>query len=421
MSQYDSIFINQILKSDNDEWLHHGLTPQMLDVSVRAVYTFITSHYARFAKIPSRTEIRRNFPTFEFLKAKEPMLYYVEQIRKSYRMAKIRGILTDASEAFTQDNLEDTLTVLKNGYGDLFGTATGGPGCANYGDMVRDAPKQIFEDHYLTADYPFGDKILDQDFMGMERGDWALIAGVPASGKSWWLFKLLHNLWSKQGLNVLLLSCELSSKIVTRRLHSITAGVNYKFFRKGRFTPEQRKRLRMASMKKYKGRFDIVCAANHDPAEGRLGSLESVRMKIQQYKPDIIGIDGIYLAADMDEWSKTVKFANDFHFLLQEMKTPAITTSQLKNVADASKPQLRDLAFSSAFQQATDFVFLLSKDEKMRQERKTLVSVGKAREDEDCRAYMLNFNPGADLDLMRLDKQATNPLLDAHSGKKKHK
>ena len=413
MSIYDSIFINMVLKSDDSEWLHHNIAPKMLDSSVRPIYSFVINHYSRYSKLPSRKEVKRNFPNFKFYAGKEPMPYYVEQIRKAYRLAKIRNILTDCSDAFSRDNLEETLELYRNGYTDLYGSDVSNIGAANYAEVVKTAYKEVFEEKCLSADYPFGEPLLDTDFLGQEKGDWTLLAGTAAAGKTWTLLKMLHNLWKHHQLNVLLISCELSNKIVIRRLHAITAEVNYKKFRRGELTPAQRMRIRIESLRKNPARFDIISAANHDPSEGRLGSLDSIRMKIQQYKPDILGVDGLYLGMDMDKWAEAVRFANDFHFMLQETHTPALTTSQLKNVGDPAKPQMKDLAFTSAFQQATDFVFLLSKDEQMRLQKSAMFHIGKAREDEDCKSYLLKYNPGAEVYLTRLDKQATNPLMSS--------
>lgn len=412
MSNLDSILVNLLLKQEKVDLDHLGITSEMIDVDIRPVYNFVVQHYNRYGKLPAKSEVRRNFKQFRFIKPSEPIEYYSEKIRTNYQAARLRGVLADASAAYNEEDLAKAIEVFRQGADEIL-KVSGKAKVVDFGEALKRAPEEIETEHVLAADYPFGDPVLDQDLVGMEKGDWALIAGNAAAGKTWWLLKLAYNLWRKHKLKILFVSLELSTKIILRRLYSIAAKVSYSRFRRNCLTAEERARFHRVAKKEMDGVFEIISAADDAVGAGnKFGSLDHIRQKVLKHKPDILCVDGLYLAMDMDKWGETVRFANDFHMLLQEMKTPAITTTQLKNIKDTSNPQLSDLAFTAAFQQATDFVFLLAKDPKMRQEHFSMVTVGKAREAEDCQKYYLQFDPGAKIYLERIDKRVNNPLME---------
>lgn len=406
----DKAYIGLVLKSEDSSWQDLGVSTDMIDSSVRPVYAFIVQHYGKYGKAPSRREVKRHFPAFRFLKTTEPIAYYAEQLINNYRATKLRNLLTDTSEAYNADDVATALDVFAAGASDILKTHTTMKPM-EYSDAIQDAYEDYKANKGLDAEYSFGSALLDADLLGMERGDWCLLAGAPAAGKTWLLLKLLYTLWAKEELNVLLISMELGTPLIKRRLNSIAARVNYTRYRRGMLDDDEKMRLRRAGDKKRNSWFNVVSAANHNRSEGKFGSTDSMALKIQQYKPDIFAVDGLYLAMNMESWGETAAFANDFHSMLQSMGIPGMATTQLKNIADTSKPRLSDLAFTAAFQQATDFVLMIGKDDKMRAEKEAVVTVAKARESEDCIGYFMDFDPGAKIRLKRMGTTLVNPLM----------
>ena len=414
MSNYDNILINLILKEKTIDWDELGVTAEMVDADARPVFNFISQHYARYSKLPDRKEVKKNFRSFRLLKGTEPIGYYAAKVRTNYQAAILRSVLADASQAYNTD-LTSAIEIFKEGSEQIFKVSGGKTRVVDFGEALKRAPYEIETEHVLAADYPFGDPVLDQELIGMEKGDVALLAGSTASGKSWLLFKLAYTLWRKHKVKILLISLELSSKTVLRRLYAIAARIEYNRFRRGAMTFEEKARFARVAKRGIDNTFEIISAADGEGEEnGKIGSLEFIRAKIRKHKPEMLMVDGVYLAMDMDKWGETVAFANGLHMMMQAEKIACIATTQLKNIKDTSNPQLGDLAFTSAFQQAAEFVFLLAKDSKMRQEHYAMLTVGKAREVEDGQKFMLRFNPGADIRLEKMEARINNALMDEY-------
>jgi len=268
----------------------------------------------------------------------------------------------------------------------------------------------------LSADFSLGHDVLDEDLIGAERGNFFVIAGTPAAGKTWFMLKTMYELW-KMGLNILFVSLELSEKLLRRRLDSLVAGIKYSKFRRGLLTPEERKSFmfKLYKNKRRENFFEIVTSENSDPTSGNtVGKLDFIYSKVRQHKPDIVAVDGFYLMAGKgdSDWERMASLTRGFHHLTQATGVCGWATTQLTKTSDEKNPKLRDLSYSWTFAQDSDGVFLLSRPEDMRLAGEVAVTVGKFREAEDNMRYILEFDPGATVDLQRLEIPSDNPLMD---------
>lgn len=427
MARIDAQFVDSVLKAEDLSWLTLGITPEMMSLDTRDVYKFVRSEVLTPGHSkPQLATIRQFFKGFTPRKAFEVPSFYAKKIRHRYEEIKLRELTSSLVEELEKEkvDLASARKLISETSGELI-KIHGPEDISKYGSSIKErqaAYKEILAGR--VADFSLGHPVLDEDLIGSERGDFLLIAGTPRAGKSWLLFKTLYNLW-QQGLNVMLFSYELSRKIIERRLDAIAAKVRYSRFRRGLLTHEEVRSFNRQLMKNKRlpGAFSVVVrgAADDVGSSDMRGQLDYIYSKIQQEKPDIIGVDGFYLLKRGDrgkesEWEKLMIMSQGFKMISTATNVAAWATSQLTKTSEEKNPQLRDISFSWSLIQDTDAVFLLSATDEMRKAKEGALTVGKFREAEDTERYILQYDPGALVEIKRGGLQQVNPLMEEGGG-----
>ena len=423
MSKIDSQFISSILKAEDSSWLTMGILPEMMSLETRDVYRFVRNEVLTPGRVkPKLQTIHQFFRGFVCIKSYEPPAFYAAKIRERYEEIKLRELASGLVEILEKEkvDLKASRKMVSEASGELM-KIHGPEDISRYGASIQErqmAYREILAGR--VADFSLGHSILDEDLIGAERGDFLLIAGTPRAGKSWLLFKTLYNLW-QQGLSVMLFSYELSRKIIERRLDAIVAKIRYSRFRRGLLTVDELKRFnrQLLRNRRLPGFFNVVVRSFSDDisSSDMRGQLDYIYSKIQQEKPDIVGVDGFYLLKRGDrgkesEWEKLMIMSQGFKQISIATGVAAWATSQLTKTSEEKNPQLRDISFSWSLVQDTDAVFLLSATDEMRKAKEGVLTVGKFREAEDTERYVLQYDPGALIEIKRGGLRQDNPLME---------
>ena len=414
MALIDNQFISRLVECPQEDWVGSGVTARMLSADTRAVYEFILTEYNE-GSVPKKHTVSQFFASFTFEDCPEHVDFYARKILDRFKERRLIDTVRELTDNLSGDepDIEAAEELMSSSVTEISNLGSGHATSISFGKNPSERLAAFDAlSKGLSADFSLGHKVWDEDLIGAERGNFFLIAGTPAAGKSWLLLKTLMDL-HRQGLNIMLFSYELSKKLLLRRMDSITAKVPYKLFRRGLMTSEERKHFSrsLGFLAKRKNFFEIITTENCDPFS-KVGpyQLEFVYSKIKHFKPDIVAIDGFYLMQGKGkaDWERMAYLSRGFHSITQATGVAGWATTQLTKTSDEKNPRLRDLSYSWAFAQDTDGVFLLSKGE----DDQRIVTVGKFREAEDSMRYHLNFNPGADIDVQRMAPPTDNPLMD---------
>lgn len=417
MALIDSQFVTRIIRHPEEDWLSTGVTSSMLGLDVRPVYLFIHREAtAAGGVVPTMETVKQFFPAFRSKRAPEPILFYARQIMDRYAERQLKEATAQLTETLSTEkpDLARAGDIITETSQVLSSLAPGKIVNSTYGRDPKERLNALKEAATgRAADFSLGHSVLDEDLIGAEKGDFYLIAGTPAAGKTWLLLKTLYTLWFKEHLNVLLFSFELNRKLITRRLDSIVAGVRYNLFRRGLLTPDEMRHFQkqLLRLKQVPSFFEILTTEQCDPmAKTSPARLDYVYGKILQLKPDIVGIDGFYLMHGIgdSDWTRMAYLTRGFHGITQATGVNGWATTQLTKTSDDKNPKLRDLSFSWTFAQDTDGAFLLSRPEGSF----PIMNIGKFREAEDTLKYALKFNPGAEIEVERMAPVVENPLMD---------
>lgn len=265
-------------------------------------------------------------------------------------------------------------------------------------------------------------KVVSLSYVGLEptydmemAGDANFVANnmvVHNSGKTWLLLQAACNMWAA-GYKILVISLEMSTKIIQDRLDAIMCKMDYGKYRRGIISAnEERALYRMAKrLKTSKNSFDLISFENYDGgARTALGSVESLRACVQRYQPDFLYVDGLYLGMSM-EWEKATKFANDFRLMLGMVGVPCAATTQAKQDADDDNPRMGDLAFTAGFQHAAAYVLMITRCGEGRTGELMMRAV-KVREAEDRQDYFVDFKPATKIEVVPMVQERKSLLRD---------
>lgn len=419
MARIDSQFITRIIRHPEEDWQSCRIPAGMISVDVRPVYDFIFKEATSFrGTVPSMDTVLQFFPSFRAKKATEAITFYADLIRERYTERTLRDAVVRLSETLSAEepDLQAAEDILTEATSELSMRRLTQVSTIRYGTSPQERLEALKEAKYgRAADYSLGHPLLDEDLIGSEKGDFYIIAGTPAAGKTWFLLKTLLNLWMKEHLNIVLFSYELSKKLLCRRLDSIVAGVPYNRFRRGILTAEEQRRfeMRLLKLRKTPAFFEIITPESCNPLDKSANNparLDFLYNTLLRQRPHIVGVDGFYLMdgqGDTD-WSRMAYLTRGFHAVTQATGITGWATTQLTKTSDEKNPKLRDLSFSWTFAQDTDGAFLLSRPENSF----PILNVGKFREAEDTLKYALDFNPGERIEVQRMAPVTENPLMD---------
>lgn len=235
---------------------------------------------------------------------------------------------------------------------------------------------------------PSGLDILDNVMGGFNNGELITFMAYTGRGKSW-LEVILAVEMAKQGYKVLFFTTEMSTKMVFRRIDAVWNKFNYSKFKKGQL--DRKDEL------KYQEYLDKMENTNDEDimliVEQATGGLSQISAKIDQYKPDIVFIDGAYLLEDEeggeDNWSGVVRIWRGLHRLCLAKGVPIVTTTQSKVESGAN---IGSLSFAKALSNEVDVLAVLEQEEQDILDREADLRFLKLREGDSLSSIRLNWD-----------------------------
>ncbi len=193
---------------------------------------------------------------------------------------------------------------------------------------------------------------------GMEKDDFIVIYGRPKSMKSWVLAALIAWCW-QQGKRLLIYTKEMTADNVFMRVAAIIAGVRYHELRRAKLSPYEEGAVYdvLKVMRAVRHNQPTVCLSGQDTGEGG-DTVPWLRSKIEEHRPDICFIDGMYLMTDIRGSSKqkdnfrVQNISRDLRRTVLDTGIPIICTIQAnRDAAKNKEANLDEIAFSDAIGQ----------------------------------------------------------------------
>ena len=387
-------------------------------------YRFIRDTYhaqATAGSIPSRELLKVYFPAFSFFHSNDTVQVLAEQLRRSKVSVEVQLFAQDLLAKVDANPLEALASIQSESH--RLSALAGGSEDISMAQSAR-----LIEQRYnLVAEgggllgIPYPWQPLNEATQGLCPQNFVVIYGRPKSMKTWVATKMATHAYIAARRRVLFYSREMPPEEVLERGACIIAGVDYNEFINGRLQPGVRDRLftilrELAEDESMVGSQNVrapyfVVISDRDAADG--GGVAWLQSKIEEYDPDIVFVDGMYLMKDDRTRSTTIDWKNITH-ISQDMKSaarsyhiPIVGITQANRGSEKSTGEdLTELAFSDAIGQSADAVFRVKKfmriDEKLKQKVTDLLVTAPGLRKGKFEGMVLRVDPGHTFDLLKV-------------------
>lgn len=217
----------------------------------------------------------------------------------------------------------------------------------------HDLLQQTIVDSGIRLGFPF----VDAATGGIRGGDIALVIGASGSGKTYILCKAAEHAASLNK-RILFVSMEMTSTQIGRRVGALGAHIDSTGLRLGMlsyFAMEQLKEYVSRLKQRDKDHFVLI--------EGSMSvSISDLRMYIQEFRPDALFIDGVYMlkpsggvGSNKKRWEQLLEAVEELKVLAVDEKIAIIGSMQFKR--KGAKEGLEGIGYSYAVAQAASLAF----------------------------------------------------------------
>jgi len=203
-------------------------------------------------------------------------------------------------------------------------------------------------------------------------------------------------------VKVLFVTNEMSNTQIMQRFDALYFKLPYKELRAG-LLPDALEKRYFEGLEKMKK--DVKMVVTQD-----VHGVNSIGSKIDQYKPDLVLVDGMYLLADdqnsQSRWEGISNISRSLKKLARKKNVPIIATTQFNRASEGvkiDKVTLSNLGFSDSIGQDADVVLGLFRTKDMEMNNEMKVRMLKVREGEPK-----DFTLQWDLRHMRFDAIETS-------------
>lgn len=201
-------------------------------------------------------------------------------------------------------------------------------------------------------------EILNDETQGLQPEDYWVLYGRPKSMKTWLLLYIMTYAYDFANRRCLIYSREMAPELILDRCVCLMIGAPYDAFRKGTLnqyphplggTMEDAfyalmecasgdERTCILESGHNKG---LIITTDRDDARG--GGVMGLRRKIEDHKPELVGVDAIYLMKDdrtntrSVKWDRQANISQDLRDTSADFRIPLVATSQAKRESEEKR------------------------------------------------------------------------------------
>ena len=354
-------------KGVNEAWFH--------DPEDKKLFKFLQHHFANYSETPSLEAINSNFPTYVPPPVEDSIDYLLDRLVEERRKAIIVATLSDAINHLDGPNKdhEGALNSLSSGFARI-----DQEGLSRTNDIeITKAAATAVNEYNVRKNSPgllgisTGFPTMDETTAGMQKGQLIFIVAPPKTGKSTVALQMAATA-HLNGVKAMFMSFEMNNEEQKLRYYAIRSRVSHHRLRTGTLTPDEEARFykKMDDIQKMESELHFVDSANGV-------TVSSIASKIQNFKPDIVFVDGTYLMIDEEgneAYSQQMtSITRGLKRLGQKADIPIVATTQILSWKMRKGQVTADaIGYSSSFHQDADVIFGLQKEDEMVDDTRTL-------------------------------------------------
>lgn len=322
--------LSKVLATHDNSIIEDNMLSEEYFVGYEEQYNFIENHVKQYGNVPDEATFLAKFPDIELVDVTESDNYLVDTIREEYLYYKSVPVIQKAADLLKTDSNQAAMYML-NAIKDLQPNyKLGGT------DIIADAVsryEQFLErkEHQDNWFFTSGFKELDDLIHGIQREEELLVIVARTNqGKSWVLEKMCTHVW-QLGFNVGYVSPEMGAASIGYRFDTLHKNFSNKGLMWGKDdVKDDEYKQYIDSLVERKNKFIVATPNDFD----RKITITKLRNWIQQYKLDLIAIDGITYITDErfrrgdNKTTTLTNISEDLMTLSMEMKVPILVVVQ---------------------------------------------------------------------------------------------
>lgn len=347
------------------------------DSQTKEAFRFIREHFHNehtYGSVPSWQLLEQRFYGFPWSYSYDTLPTLCQEIRRHKMRTDLQVMAEEVMQTADHDPLA-AMAILRQAATEM----------STQHEITNDmllsgAYEQLHADYNMLAQaqgitgIPYPWEILNDDTQGMQPGQFIVIYGRPKSMKTWIALVMAVHAYMK-GMRVLVWSLEMNEMQMLRRIASIIAKVDYDAFKKAKMDPATAARvwqillsIRDEELLNIKGSGHTSSLMVTQP-RGDSSGMGALQAKIQEFKPDLVVVDGMYLMRDdrqkvrSIDWKAVAHISQDLKGTARIFQIPIIGVTQANRGADKDpkKADMAELAYADAIAQDCDLCLRVHK------------------------------------------------------------
>lgn len=322
--------ISKCLSTQDLSIIEDNLLTEEYFVGYEDEYDFIVQHKKEYGNVPDKVTFLSKFPEIELVDVTESDRYLIDTIREEYLYYKSIPVVQRAADLLKTDAnaaaeyMIHALKDLQPNYR-LGGT-----------DIISDANEryeQFIErkEHQDTWFFTCGFEELDELIHGIQREEELFVIFARTNqGKSWVLEKMCTHIW-QIGYNVGYISPEMGASSVGYRFDTLHKNFSNKGLMWGKEDIEENEyKEYIDDLKQKQNKFIVATPNDFD----RKITVTKLKNWIQQYKLDLVAVDGITYMTDErykkgdNKTTTLTNISEDLMSLSMELRVPILIVVQ---------------------------------------------------------------------------------------------
>lgn len=322
--------ISKILSTKDISILDDNLLTEDYFVGYENEYQFLVNHTKEYGGVPDKATFLSKFPDIDLVDVTESDRYLVDTIREEHLYYKSIPVVQRAADLLKTDAnaaaeyMIHALKDLQPNYR-LGGT-----------DIISDASEryeQFIErkEHQDTWFFTCGFEELDELIHGIQREEELFVIFARTNqGKSWVLEKMCTHIW-QIGYNVGYISPEMGASSVGYRFDTLHKNFSNKGLMWGKEDIEESEyKEYIDDLKQKQNKFIVATPNDFD----RKITVTKLKNWIQQYKLDLVAVDGITYMTDErykkgdNKTTTLTNISEDLMSLSMELRVPILIVVQ---------------------------------------------------------------------------------------------
>ena len=345
------------------------------------MFEWLIAHLRRYKDAPSLEAVQMRFPEWEPHHASDSIQFLIDRFIVTIKRREAQNLVIELAKAADDPQQGEQIDMLFMEASRKLATIVPSTRVERFSQMEerieryrkdRTGKKQI--------GIPFGFPTLDARTGGIQPHEFAVVAGFSGTGKSTLLLRFLLSIY-ENGYTPLLISLEMESRMILRRLDSMAANLDYNSMKHLQLEDQAIEDWEQKAEEVREGVKDITiiddirgCTPDHVFAEAL------------RHKPDVILIDYVSLMRSSrpsryaKSWESLTEVTQDLKQNARTLKVPIIAAAQTNRSGASEGAELSNVGYAISVTQDPDIAIGLFTNDELRDQNLIEIRLNKNRD-----------------------------------------